>query len=607
MLVAELLRLLLLLGGLLSLGALAWLWLGVGHRPPSSRRRSLTDLLSHYAAARAVSALGLWQRRRLESDTRNVQRAQDDTLLRRLRSSRGTEYGALYRFREIADRQAFRRLHPLTRHGHYQRYVERVALGEQNVLTSERPTFLAPTAGTSDLSGLILSTNTTAREFFLQGVAICVNSMLKAYPGTGSLQKTSKFFHAPKHRRSESGIPIGPDSSPLGACKRLLSLYSTPPAALEIETEPEALYVHLLFALKDRKLGTLEANSAATICYSFGFLQNKWRELIEDIRLGRLSPELDVARGVRLKLDARLKPDPRRATELSAEFERGFGGIARRVWPHLNLLLAVDSGSSELYGNLLKQSYCQGLPVYSPVYAATEGLIGVNLWPEKEERRYLLCPRSMFCEFIPVDLCDEERPQTLFMDQVKANELYELVITNASGLYRYRSGDVIKVVELYHQCPVVEFKYRLGQTLNVRGEKISEEAFYRTLQNAVRMWSGVVLLDYCCAESGLLGSNCGSSDPHYEVFIEVKGVRNLTEEQRCKLDQCLQEDSAVYKSFRRKGSLGPARVHLVARGGFRDLRLFLMGRSGRACDPFATDRLLRRGSLVDFLRRKVVP
>lgn len=44
--------------------------------------------------------------------------------------------------------------------------------------------------------------------------------------------------------------------------------------------------------------------------------------------------------------------------------------------------------------------------------------------------------------------------------QVEKGEEYELVITNASGFYRYRFGDIVKVVDFYHQCPVIEFKHR---------------------------------------------------------------------------------------------------------------------------------------------------
>lgn len=64
------------------------------------------------------------------------------------------------------------------------------------------------------------------------------------------------------------------------------------------------------------------------------------------------------------------------------------------------------------------------------------GLIGVNLWPQESNRRYLLSPRSMFCEFLPESSLEEETPHTLLMEEVKEGQSYELVITNASGLFR---------------------------------------------------------------------------------------------------------------------------------------------------------------------------
>uniref|UniRef100_UPI00398E7038 GH3 domain-containing protein isoform X2 n=1 Tax=Pristiophorus japonicus TaxID=55135 RepID=UPI00398E7038 len=590
--------------GILSLWMLVWLWRDIRNRSPG-QKRPFFSLLNQYLTLRAESVLSLLQRRRLELSTKNIQQVQHDTLLCRILRNRNTEYGKLYRFSEITDRETFCSLHPLTRYDHYKDYIWRVAKGEQNVLISERPSVLSMTSGISGSSAMLLSTRTTANDFH-QGFGVCFHSMLNVYPETRNLQRTAKFFYPPNWINSESGIPVGPNCLSPMTSKRKLNMYSTPAAGFEITTEPEALYVHLLFALKDRTLGMLEASFASIVYHSFAFLQSKWEQLIEDIRLGRINPELNITDDVRLKLSSQLKPDPRRATELAAEFGCGFDGIAHRVWPHLNLVLAVDSGSNELYGSHLKQFYCEGVPIYSPVYAATEGLIGVNLWPEKEQRHYLLCPQSMFFEFIPADCCNEEQPQTLFMDEVKESELYELVVTNASGLYRYRMGDIIKVVSFHNQCPVVEFKYRQGQMLNVRGEKITEATFYQTLLRAVRQWPGVVLLDYCCVESGLLGPFCGSSDPHYEVFVEIKGVRNLSEDQRYKLDQCLQEDSVLYQSFRRKGSIGPVRVHIVAPGSFKELMNFIIANLGTSHSQFKMHRVIRNKEFLDFIQRKVI-
>lgn len=74
--------------------------------------------------------------------------------------------------------------------------------------------------------------------------------------------------------------------------------------------------------------------------------------------------------------------------------------------------------------------------ISSNVHLAPAGLIGVNLWPQEPNRRYLLCPRSMFCEFLPESSLEEETPHTLLMEEVQEGQNYELVVTNASGLFR---------------------------------------------------------------------------------------------------------------------------------------------------------------------------
>ncbi|XP_069041866.1 GH3 domain-containing protein [Lepisosteus oculatus] len=585
--------------------AMALLWRDIAWRA-KGQRRSLGSLLKHYLGVRVLGWLGRRQRRRLESDTRAVQRVQEETLLGRLRKNAETSYGRLHGFGSIQDGEEFRARHPLTGYEDYRELVERVAGGEVGALTAERPSVLALTSGTSGSCRMLLSTRDTSTEFFLQGVAVCLDAMQRAHPGTQSLQRTAKFFYNPTWRQSEAGIPIGPNSSTPRSSRQLLSLYTTPAPAFEVPTEQEALYLHLLFAVKDPSLGTLESNFASTIYYAFCALQERWRELAEDVELGRVRPELAVPQEVRRDLDSRLRPDPARAAQLRAQCETGFQGIARRLWPRLNLVLTVDSGSNHVYGELLRRHYCQGVPFYSPFYAATEGLIGINLWPERERHQYLLCPRSMFCEFIPEEGLEERQPSTLLLHQVQEGQQYELVVTNAAGLYRYRLGDVVRVVGFHNQCPVVEFQYRRGQMLSVRGEKVSEELFYGALQRAVSLWPGAELVDYCCAESGILGHFSGGSDPHYQVFLELRGVRNLSEEQRYKLDHCLQEDSAIYKSFRFKGSIGPMRVQLVRGGAFQELRSHMLASSQACPNTFKMHRVLRRKEFVQFIQGRII-
>lgn len=105
------------------------------------------------------------------------------------------------------------------------------------------------------------------------------------------------------------------------------------------------------------------------------------------------------------------------------------------------------------------------------------GLIGVNLWPLQDRRRYLLCPRSMFFEFLPEEHLDTQHTlntlSTLLMDEVEEGKNYELIITNASGLFRYCScnaisrsvfrfkADVCVLIkyEFYHCAPGEHWKH----------------------------------------------------------------------------------------------------------------------------------------------------
>lgn len=591
--------------GVCSLAGVALMW-----RSMSSMRRgenrSFGSLLSQFVAVKAVGWLGGRQRRKLEADTVKVKLAQEETLLRRLRKNANTCYGKQYDFSSIKDIDGFRARHPITSYEHYRALIGRIAVGEENVIIAEKPLILAMTSGTSGPSAMLLSTKDTNSEFFLQGVAVCLDAMRQAFPDTDNLQRTTKLFYTPTFRQSEAGIPIGPNSSTPASSRHMLNLYTTPAPAFEVPSEKDTLYLHLLFALKDPSVGTLESNFSSTVFYAFSALQERWQELVEDIEQGKVSSALSLKPEVRTQLEALMKPDPERAAQLRAHFQDGFKGIAKRLWPHLHLVLAVDSGSNQIYGEMLRENYCKGVPFYSPFYAATEGLIGVNLWPREQSRHYLLCPRSMFCEFLPESSLDEETPRTLLMEEVQEGDCYELVITNASGLFRYRIGDIVKVVGFHNQCPIVEFQYRRGQMLNVRGEKVSEAMFLDALKKAVAQWPGAQLVDYCCAESGILEDASGGSDPHYQVFLELKGVRRLSEEQRYKLDVCLQQDSAVYKSYRIKGSIGPMRVQLVAEGAFQELRKQMMAFSNTSANTFKMHRVLRRKEYADFLLGKTV-
>lgn len=551
--------------------------------------------------------LGSYSRRKLDSDCKNIKGVQDERLFDVLEKAKETKYGKVYNFGLITSREKYVRVHPLTRFDHYKPYVDCLLKGEENVLTKDKPIILALTSGTNGQTKMLPMIQAQRLAFLTQGVALSLHTMYGHFPGCHNLQKILKFFYTPKMKQSKGGLPIGPNSSSPKNSAAMLSSYSTPLPGMEILTEPEALYVHLLFGLKDPLLGILEANFASLIYSAFVELEHQWPQLVRDIERGELNPDLNIPPEIREQLSNLLKPDPERAAKLKEEFSKGFTGIARRIWPHLNLVLTVDSGTFKMYSKKLRETYIQGIPIYSPLYGATEGLIGVNLWPEKEERQYLLCPRSMFLEFIPISQSDQDQPATLFADQVEKGATYELVITNISGLYRYRFGDVVKVVDFYGQCPVIEYQYRQGQLLNVRGEKVSEDVLQSALEKTANDWE-LSVRDYTTVESHQLHSTgLEKSFPHYVVFLEPqRGSPVPIQEKKCQMDANLRKESYVYNSFRDKGSVDEAVVKFVEPGTFEKLREYHLEKTDASPNQWKTPRVLKREEAIKILLKNVL-
>ncbi|XP_023327761.1 4-substituted benzoates-glutamate ligase GH3.12 isoform X2 [Eurytemora carolleeae] len=532
----------------------------------------------HYLTNKFMVVLGFISFRDLVKNSRNVRETQENLLMDNLVKNTATLYGKEFGFEKMNSVAEFRKQHPLTRYSHYQPYVEKIQNGDLLALTADIPLQLAVTSGTSGKSSLLPTTNFIFTRFFLSGIALLFQRLQETHPEWVTLQKSMKLFYTPRWKYTETGLRIGPNSSNPDSAQRIYHLYSTPPPAYRILTEPEALYIHLLFGLLDQNLGNIEANFASTVYTGFRTLESRWEELVQDIQTGTINSNLNIPSDIREQLEAVMKPNPERAEELRKEFTAGFENIAKRIWPNLNLIMCTTTGTMKMYTSSLKSKYCRDTQTYSPIYGASEGLLGVNLYPDSTQSLYCLIPSAQFFEFIRQEDSDTDNPDTLLLHQLEKGQAYEVVVTNGSGLYRYRMGDVVQ-----------------GQMLNVHGEKISEEVFFTTLKKCEKTWN-IRLRDYTTAESVLSES---SALPHYLLFIEP-------ESECCDLnldlpDTTLRSDHPVYESFRAKGSIDKIQVIQVKRGSFQALQEMMLATSMASSNQFKVPRVLRKEEHVKYL------
>jgi len=127
------------------------------------------------------------------------------------------------------------------------------------------------------------------------------------------------------------------------------------------------------------------------------------------------------------------------------------------------------------------------------VYASTEGgIIATQTW-DYDSMTFI--PNLNFLEFIPEkehfkwQMDRSYQPKTVLLDEVKAGENYELIITNFHGgaLVRYRIGDMVKITSLHNaklgiNLPQMAFERRADGLLNFVVIQLTEKQIWQAIE-----------------------------------------------------------------------------------------------------------------------------
>ena len=127
-------------------------------------------------------------------------------------------------------------------------------------------------------------------------------------------------------------------------------------------------------------------------------------------------------------------------------------------------------------------------------YAGTEGgIIATQTW-DYEGMSFI--PSLNFLEFIPEkehfkwQLDRSYQPKAVLLDEVKAGENYEMVLTNFHGgaLMRYRPGDMIRITALRNdklgiEIPQMTFERRADDLLDFVFVRLTEKSIWQSIEN----------------------------------------------------------------------------------------------------------------------------
>ena len=504
--------------------------------------------------------------------TANSKKVNSEVLFKILNRSKNCEYGKKYNFNDIKSIEEFKQKVPITDYSSYDKYIEEMLKGEKNILVSEEIEYFGHTSGTTGKQKLIPVTK-KSRQVGSKYMALLLerfaynNFKDKWYYGRGLMVADTVTT-----TYSEGGIPIcSATSGGMDAIKSILpKLYTSPYEVMKIKDKNAALYLHLLFGLEDRNLFYISGVFISNILDLLRVLEEKSKLLVRDIRRGSIDRNLEIDEDTRKILNQYLKPNAGRADELENEFSKGFEGVCTRIWPKLTYIAAVTGANFSIYDDKVNY-YTDSLPIYSPAYAATEAMIGMN--PYANRIRYVIIPDTVFYEFILVEESDKKSPKTYCIDELKIGESYEVIVTNYAGFYRYRLGDVIKVVDYYNKSPEIEFLYRKNQVLNMYAEKTTEEHLKVAISNTMSKLD-LSLVDYTTLEDNSITP--GRYIFYFEFNNELPKSRLKLLEKT--LDLELQKANLAYGRFRKSNKLACTGVIVIRRNTFDNIKKFLISK-----------------------------
>ena len=385
-----------------------------------------------------------------------VEPAQRGLLRDCLARNANTVFGREHEFSGIRSWEEFAERVPVRAYDDLHPWIDRIAQGEQAVLTAERVRLFEPSSGSSGAAKWIPYTAGLQVEY-RRAVAAWVAALFLSQPrlmaGRAYWSLTPPADRVPA---AESKVPVGfdEDSAYLGGIAQRLINYAmvTPP-------------------ITGRSIDS----------------EHFWRITAESLSSCR-----------DLRIISAWHPS---FVLLLRDKVREHLGTGENPWPRLALISCWGDSHAAASLRELQQAF-PGVAVQPKGLLATEGVVTIPLGDQRP-----LAVRSHFFEF--------EDPQGAIRPawDLREGDEYQVIMTTGGGLYRYALRDRVLVNGYYRDTPCFEFVGKADQVVDHRGEKLSED-FVASCMNEVFDELGIE------PGFAMLAPDLSSEPPGYTLYIE---------------------------------------------------------------------------------------
>jgi GH3 auxin-responsive promoter len=462
----------------------------------------------------AISSLARMRYWRIEAWKNNPLDAQREVLQDIVTSAQYTEFGRKYNFHELFNIKTFKQAVPVHEYEDLKPYIERIMLGEQNVLWNTPIYWFAKSSGTtSDKSKFIPISEESLEDCHFKAAKDALTLYYNFAPDSALL--TGK------------GLVLGGSHNinPLNNEAQYGDL-----SAVLLQNTP--FWGHWL--------RTPDLSIA---------LMDEWESKIEKLAKSTIKENVTSISGVPTWTLVLF----RRILEITGK------KTMSEVWPGLELYMhggVSFTPYKEQFQKLIGKKIN-----YIEMYNASEGFFAAQESPG-DEGMLLFTDHGIFMEFMPVSEYGKKHPQTISLQDVEVGKNYALIISTNAGLWRYLVGDTIQFTSL--KPFRVRVSGRLKHYMNAFGEEVIVDNSDKAIAFACER-TGAVVNDYTAAPVYFTDNSNGAHEWLIEFEKEPDDITTFTKE----LDTALKSINSDYEAKRHKNmALQLPILHSLKKGTF---------------------------------------
>lgn len=388
--------------------------------------------------------------RRIERFKRHPHEIQRALWKQLIEAGRHTEWGLIYDYRSLRTPEAYARRVPLQNYDELKPYIERMMMGEKDVLWNGSIKWFSKSSGTtSDRSKFIPVSRQNLFQCHIRGTWDTM---------------TLLYHNRPDARQFE--------------CKSMLmggSLEPFQPYPKTMVGDVSAIMIHNM-PFVGRPFFTPDFETA---------LLADWEVKLEKLaRAGAAEPNIVMIGGVPTWTVVLM----RRILEITGKDNM------LEVWPHFQAY--IHGGVSfRPYREQFRQFFPDDKVNYQEIYNATEGYFAAQDDFSRDDM-LLLLDNGIYYEFLPMDTWDQKEPKAIPLWEVETGKHYAMVISTNAGLWRYTPGDTVMFTSTDPYR--IRVTGRIKHFVNAFGEEVVVENTDKALAETCQLLNATVA-DYTVA------------------------------------------------------------------------------------------------------------